>query len=207
VLWLGVLGYLTYCYGMYAMGVHWNQLFLLYVALFGLSLAALIIGLVGTDVGRLHAAFVRRPPVRSVATYLLAVAVLVAALWLVEEVPATLHGVVPATVTQFATPTNIVHVFDLAIVLPAMVVAAVQLLRDRPWGYLLSGMLLVKATAIGLWILAITWFTARTGYPTPAAPTVFFAALTVSGGVLAWRFLQALGRGTTRTSASKVFAH
>ena len=49
LLWLGALGYLAYDYGMYALGVRWNPLFLLYAALFGLSLYALITGLVGTD--------------------------------------------------------------------------------------------------------------------------------------------------------------
>ena len=37
LLWLGALGYLAYAYGMYALGVRWNTLFVSYVALFGLA--------------------------------------------------------------------------------------------------------------------------------------------------------------------------
>ena len=33
ILWLGALGLLVYVYGMYALGVRWNELFLVYVAL------------------------------------------------------------------------------------------------------------------------------------------------------------------------------
>src|SRR5919106_1061356 len=133
LLWLGALGYLAYEYGMYALGVRWNPLFLLYAALFALSLYALIIGLVGTDAARVRAALSGRVPVRSVAAYLIVVAVMVA----------------------------------------AMVLAAVQLLRDRPWGYVLAGTLLVKAATIGLWVVAMIWFSSRSGIATPGAYTAF----------------------------------
>src|SRR5919106_275662 len=149
LLWLGALGYLAYDYGMYALGVRWNPLFLLYAALFALSLYALIIGLVGTDAARVRAALSGRVPVRSVAAYLIVIAVMVAAMWLAEEVGALVSGTVPPSVTQFETPTNIVHVFDLCIVLPAMVLAAVQLLRERPWGYVLAGGALGQTPATG----------------------------------------------------------
>src|SRR5881296_1144736 len=84
VLWLGALGYLAYAYGMYALGVRWNPLFLVYVALFSLSLFALIIGLVGTDAEAIRIGLGPRAPVRSIATYLMLVAVLVAGVWLAE---------------------------------------------------------------------------------------------------------------------------
>lgn len=188
LLWLGALGYLAYAYGMYALGVRWNELFLLYVALFGLALFALVIGLVGTDAAQVRASLAGRVPSRAVAGYLMLVAVMVAALWLAEELRALAGGVVPPSVVQLETPTNIVHVFDLGVVLPAMVVAAVMLLRDRPWGYVLAGLLLVKATTIGLWVVVMIWLSARQGFATPAAYTAFFVLLTAVGGVLAWRF-------------------
>ncbi|HEY7685008.1 MAG TPA: hypothetical protein VH833_02760 [Gemmatimonadales bacterium] len=192
LLWLGALGYMVYAYGMYAIGVRWNQLFLVYVALFGLSLFAVIIGLVGTDAVRVRAGVTGRPAVRPVAVYLIVIAVLVAALWLAEEVRALLSGTVPPSVVQFESPTNIVHVFDLALVLPALLLAAVMLLRDRPWGYVLAGMLLVKAATIGLWVVAMIWFSARRGFPTPVAYTGFFVLLAAIGTGLAWWFLAGL---------------
>jgi hypothetical protein len=188
LLWLGALGYLVYAYGMYALAVRWNPLFLAYVALFGLSFFALAIGLMETDASRIRAGLVGRAPVRLVAAYLTLIAVLVGAMWLAEEVAALLGGTVPPSVVQFATPTNIVHVFDLGLVLPAMVLAAVLLLRDRPWGYVLAGMLLVKATTIGLWVVVMIWFSAHQGFGAPPAYAAFFVSLTAVGGVLTWRF-------------------
>jgi hypothetical protein len=91
----------------------------------------------------------------------------------------------------------------LGLVLPAMALAAVMLLRDRPWGYVLAGMLLVKATTIGLWVVAMIWFSARRGLGAPAAYTGFFVLLAVIGRVLSWRFLSAFGprRGAAVTAA------
>jgi hypothetical protein len=198
LLWLGALGYLVYAYAMYAVGTRWNQLFLAYVTLFGLSLYALIVGLVGTDAAQIRAGVAKRPPVRAPATYLIAIALIVAAMWLTEEVGALLNHAVPATVVQFQTPTNIVHVLDLGIVLPAMVLAALQLLRDRPWGYVLAGMLLVKAAMIGLWVDAMIWFSARRGFNAPAAYVLFFVALAIIGGAVAWRFLARFAPGSPR---------
>lgn len=194
VLWLGALGFFVYAYGMYAMAVRWNPLFLPYTALFGLSLFALILGFTGTDAERVRGALRPRSPARSVAAYLIGIAVIVAAMWIAEEVAALARGIVPPSVTQFETPTNIVHVFDLAVVLPAMIVAAVMLLRDRIWGYVLAGALLVKAATIGLWVVAMIWYGARAGYPTPAAYTGVFLLITAAGAALGWRFLSAGAR-------------
>lgn len=189
LLWLGCLGYLVYAYGMYALGVHWNPLFLAYLTVFGLSFFTLTIGLIRTDAVRIRDSAAGRAPVRSVAAYLIAIAAIVSGLWLSEEVAALAHGTVPPSVLQAEAPTNIVHVFDLAIVLPAFVLAAVMLLRDRPWGYVLAGALLIKASAIGLWVAAMIWFSARQGFTTPRAITAFFVVLPLCGMVLIWAFL------------------
>lgn len=198
LLWLGALGYLVYAYGMYALGVRWNRLFLAYLALFGLSFYALIVGLVGTDAAALRDR-APRAPVRAVAAYLITIAVLVAAMWLVEEAGALLRGAVPPSVVQFETPTNIVHVFDLALVLPAFLLAAVMLLRGRPWGYVLAGMLLVKASTIGLWVAVMIWFSARQGFGTPPTYTAFLLALTLAGVALSWVFLARIDSRQTAT--------
>jgi hypothetical protein len=204
VLWLGALGYLVYVYGMYALGVRWNELFLAYVALFGLSLYALIFGLARTDAARIHALLSERAPVRPVAGYLTLIALVVGAMWLAEDVRALFSGTVPPSVVQFETPTNIVHVFDLGVVLPAMLLAAVQRWRGRPWGTVLSGMLLIKATTIGLWVVVMIGFSARRGFPTPAAYSVVFVLLTVVGAGLVWWFQAGLrpspgGRAAARS--------
>ncbi|HEX9611717.1 MAG TPA: hypothetical protein VF978_07490 [Gemmatimonadales bacterium] len=189
-----------------ALGICWNRLFLVYLALFGLSLFALIIGFAGTDANHVRATFRSRPPVRWVAGYLIVIAVLVAGMWLAEEVGALLSSTVPPSVLQFEAPTNIVHVFDLGIVLPAMVLAAAMLLRGRPWGYVLAPVLLVKAATIGLWVVAMIWFSARQGYHVPVSYTLLFVALTAVGGALAWRFIAEIGPATSLPTPARMEA-
>jgi hypothetical protein len=153
-------------------------------------LFALILGLSGTDSSELNRKLGDQLPRKAIAAYLAGVAVAVGAAWLSEETLATFRGEIPPSVTEFETPTNIVHVFDLAIVLPAMAVAAVLLLRRRPWGALLSGVLLIKAATIGLWVLVMMGFMARAGYATSGPQLVLFSLLTFLGALLSWRFLQ-----------------
>jgi hypothetical protein len=166
----------------------------MYVALFGLSLYAVALGLVRTDAQAVGAALGRRAPVHLVAGYLFVTAFLVSALWLAEEVQALLRQQVPPSIVQLETSTNIVHVFDLGVVMPAFVIAAVLLLRGRPWGTVLAGILLVKAATIGLAVLAMIWFMARAGFATDVGYAGFFVALTASAGMLAWWFLASLPR-------------
>jgi hypothetical protein len=151
--------YVAYSYAVYAFGIHFNQLFLVYVAALGLSgfaLAALLARLVREDVRGWFAARGREWPA---AVVQIAIAAVFAALWLSEVVPAVAAGTTPPSVADYGLLTNPVHVLDLALVLPALVVAAVALLRRRPLGYVLTpvllGLAMLMAVAIGGMVIAV----------------------------------------------------
>ena len=189
ILWLAAMGFLLYDYGMYALAVRWQPLFLAYLGLFGLSLYGTIVGFTRTDPVLISPGPEIRVPRRSVAAYLFGVALVVGAVWLSEEIGATTRGTTPKSVLEFESPTNIVHVFDLAVVLPAMVIAGVMLVRRSRWGFVLSGVLLVKAATIGLWVLVMMWFMAGAGYPVVVPQLGLFSLLTVLGAYLSWLLL------------------
>jgi hypothetical protein len=192
LIWLGGLGYLLYTYATYAFGARWNVLFLAYVALFGLALFGVIIGLLRTDPQAIRAGFGARPPARPAAAYFFTIAVLVGGLWLAEEIPATLAGAAPFFVIEADLTTNVIHVLDLAVIVPAFAVTGVLLLRDRPWGFVLAGMLSVKAATIGAAVLAMAWFSARKGIPVPIGQAAFFTLLTTLSAAVGWWFLRHL---------------
>jgi hypothetical protein len=189
LLWLGGLGYLVYTYGTYALGARWNELFLVYVAVFGLSVYAFTFGMVRTDAARVRHELSSGAPVRSAATFLIVTAVFFALLWTMENVRALIAGTVPQTLIDGELPTNIIHVFDLAVVLPALVIGGIWLLRDRAWGYVLTGVLLVKVATLGLAVTAMGVFVLRSGMAAPLLP--FFVVLTLGSLALCWRFLRA----------------
>ena len=90
----------TLILALYAFAVQFNRMFLVYCAILGLSsylLAAIALGLT-----RSAAPLRYRPraPVRLAGTFLIAIAVVFAAAWLGETIPAILHGDVPRTVAQ-----------------------------------------------------------------------------------------------------------
>ena len=145
LVWLGGLFYLVYTYVVAAFDVRFNSLFLVYVALLGCSLYALIGGLVTTDMTGIKARFTEKAPVKAVSIYLAALAVLFYFMWLSEIVPALIVGEIPQSIRENGTPTNAVHVLDMAWVLPAFWITAVGLWRKQALGYTLAGALLTYA--------------------------------------------------------------
>ncbi|WP_255150538.1 hypothetical protein [Halorarius halobius] len=194
VAWLGTLGYLAYTYATYATIARFNELFLVYVAAFGLSLFSLVGGVAHLDLAGLKRAFGRRPVWPYVALQV-AVAVLVGAVWLAEILAATRSGTVPASVADTGLPTNVVHVLDLGVVLPGFVVAAYLLARRHPWGYALTGVLLVKAATLGLAVLSMALVQSLAGEAVPLPMLVVFGLVSALALLATAGFLRALGPG------------
>jgi hypothetical protein len=185
LVWLGVLVYLVYTYVVAAFGNRFNSLFLVYVALLGCSLYALAGGLATTDLVGIQASFTGRTPVNIVSTFLVVLTVLFYLLWLSESVPAVLAGRVPQSVQDNGTPTNAVHVLDMAWILPAFVIAAVRLRRKQALGYTLAGALLSYCVLLTLAILSMVVTMMQAGQPVVAPQVVIFGTLfVVSLGML-----------------------
>ncbi len=187
LVWLGLLVYVVYTYASYAFGIRFNPLFLVYLGLLGCSTYALIGGLVSTDWPGIQAAFSVRSPVKTVSIFLLVIAGVFYLMWLSEVVPASLAGVPPESVQQDGTPTNAIHVLDMALLLPALVIAGITLWRRQPLGYTLAPVFLVNLAFLALAILSMAVFQARAGEPAPVPMLVIFIALfALSVGMLAW---------------------
>lgn len=187
LVWLGGLVYVVYTYTIYAFHVRFNPLFLVYVALLGLSIYALAGGLATTDFERIKARVTSKTPVGAVSVFLVVIAGLFYLTWLGEVVPALLAGEVPRSVADNGTPTSGVHVLDMAWILPATALAAWWLRRGRPIGYALAGVLLSFFSMLALAIMAM--MVAMILYGQPVAPlmaVVFGIVAAASAGMLLW---------------------
>jgi hypothetical protein len=71
LVWSGVLLYLIYAYVIYAFDVHFNSLFLVYIAILGLSFYALEGLVIHLHLDRLQASFSANTPARAVSVFLL----------------------------------------------------------------------------------------------------------------------------------------
>jgi hypothetical protein len=177
LVWLGGLVYTVYTYVGYAFDVRFNQLFLVYVALLGCSTYALIGGLVTTDWTGIQASFTGRTPVKTVSIYLAVLATLFYGLWLSDALPASLAGKPSQGLIDAGTPTNFIHVLDMAWMLPALAITAVSLWRKQPIGYTLAGALLTFFVLLALAVLAMVVFMVRAGQPVVIPQVVIFVVL------------------------------
>ncbi|WP_022921472.1 hypothetical protein [Ornithinimicrobium pekingense] len=188
LVWLGTLLYLVYAFVIYAMAVHLNYLFLVYVAVLGLSAWGVLV----------HVPVLRRSvvlhPGEGARTWpavaLVAIGVLFAGLWLAELVPATVSGQVPATLTGAGLVVNPVHVIDLSVVLPAFVLSGVSVLRGREAGLFWVGTWLAFSVLMGSSIVAAMVLTTAAGQSGAVVPAVMVSVVVVVSLVAAWAHLR-----------------
>jgi hypothetical protein len=158
---IGALFYVAYSYALYSLFVHFGTLFLAYVAVLGLSVYALIGATAELDTDALQGVLGARHWRRAAAVFLVVVGGIFALLWLAEIVPATLAGVTPESVEASTFAVNPIHVLDLALCLPAVVVTGVLLWKDRPRGLLFAvpftTFLSLMGTAIVAMVVVMWW--------------------------------------------------
>lgn len=162
-IWLGLLGYICYTYTGATVAFAFNRLFLVYVALFSLSVFGLVSAAASIDVARVARSFGAGVPRRSVSIFLGVIGLLLTVLWLGQTVPPMIQGTVPESVKLAESPTMFVYGLDLGIIVPLAFLAAYWLWRREAWGYLLAGVVLIKAAAMGVALLSMTWFSAQAG--------------------------------------------
>ena len=190
LVWLGTLLYLVYAFVVYAVAVHFNYLFLVYVAALGLSAWAVIL-----HANRLRGADVQYPlgrPLKVAAWVIIGIGVLFAGLWLSELVPALISGKVPASLTEAGLWVNPIHVLDLSVVLPGFIVAGVAALQRREHGLFWLAPWLVFSALMGSSIVAAMVLMVMAGV-TSTAPAMVMVSLVVVASLLSvWGYLRGL---------------
>ena len=86
--------------------------------------------------------------------------------------------------------TNPVHVLDLALLLPAMIITAILLWRRKLLGYFLALPLLVFSILTGIGILAIFVVMSMKGMTTSLVVELLFAVIVVVSLVLSVLYLR-----------------
>ncbi|MBB1508303.1 hypothetical protein [Tessaracoccus sp. MC1756] len=186
LVWLGTVLYLIYAYVVYAMAVHFNGLFLVYVAVLGLCVYAVVYsidGLRGHDIafpdgGR-----------RLAAWTLLGTGVLFAVLWLSELIPALVFGQVPGSLVEAGLWVNPIHVIDLAMVLPAFIIAGALAPRGRRSGLFWLAPWLAFSVLMGTSIVAAMLLIATAGFDGTLPPTVMVSVVVILSAVALVRYL------------------
>ena len=195
VVWLGALAYTTYTWASVGVQVTFNDLFLVYVGLFTLSLFTLVGGVVTTDAEAVRRAVEGRISPSVYVTLLVVIAFGLASLWLSEIVPALLGGTVPLGVREAGPQAMFSHFLDLGVVVPAILLSAAWLARRRTWGYVFTGVVLVLGTmlSVPISLMTLVLMTGDAVTVTPTAALFSFLPPILAGG-LAVTYLRAMGR-------------
>lgn len=190
LLWLGTLLYLIYAYIVYAMAVHLNALFLVYVAVLGLS--AYAVAFTAPTLISRETSFPDGGRRTFAAWTMIGTGALFALLWLSDLVPALLTGQVPASLAEAGLWVNPIHVIDLAVVLPGFILAGVAALQGRRHGLFWLAPWLAFSVLMGASIVAAMLLIAAAGYPGTLPPTVMVSIVVAASAIALWHYLHAI---------------
>jgi hypothetical protein len=137
LLLLGALAWFVYVGASYALGaVAYNDLFLVYVALFSASLFALVLAFRSLDLRSFAARVSNQMPRRGLSVFLLASGVLTLGVWLITPLSALIGRETPERLDIYTT--LFTHAFDMAVIVPALLIAGMLVRRGDPLGYVLA---------------------------------------------------------------------
>jgi hypothetical protein len=197
----GTVFYVLYSFVIYAFGVHFNIMFILYCATLGLSLYLFI--LVLYEAGRMEVKGWFGPglPSRLIGGYLILVAVMFYLLWLKDTLPAVLGGSVPSSVSDYNLLVNPVHVLDMAVALPGLIIATLLLVRKRRLGYILAPIALVFTIILAIALTGMVLMVKARGIGEDASIAGIFVVLAVISTFLLVLFLKKIRPTAENASA------
>jgi hypothetical protein len=203
LVWLGTLGYLLYNFALYAFGVHFNALFLVYCATLSLCLYATVFSVPFIPLEQIAQTYIPRAPRKTVAIAFLVLALATAAFDLREVIPALLAGRVPQSAIQTNTPVNFVYALDLMFLLPALCIAAFLLFRRKASGYALAPALLALLAIMNMELAVLMVVMARMGCFGMSYPMIIsFVVLGLGSAILLW-FYFASARRAVHTDSKR----
>ncbi len=185
----GTLAFYLYTYMSMSMNTAFNPLFLVYVALFGMSLYAFILSMLGYDVQSLPARFSDKLPRRAIAWVFIITAAFLTLAWVARILQPVMNGTPPLLEN---TTTMVIQAMDLVLIMPMAFLAAVLLLRRSAWGYLLASVASMKFITMGIAVSLMGINMARAGVPDSMALVGMFIIVTIANLILAALLLRAV---------------
>jgi hypothetical protein len=173
----GTLGFFLYTYMSMSTLTSYNNLFLVYVALFTLSLYAFVLAMMSFDLAALPGHFSEKLPRGWIAGLEFVVAAFLGLAWLARIIMPLAQNQTPALEN---TTTLVIQFMDLALIAPAAVLGGILLLRKSAWGYLLASVMLTKGVTMGLGVSAMGINMALKGVPDSLGILIPFLLITAA---------------------------
>lgn len=169
----GTLGYFLYTYVSYVFLWMYNILFLVYVSLMSLSLFAFIICMMSFDVKNIKDMFNKKLPKKFLGGFQILVATIIGLLWLRK----ISEGSNPSGLEHYTT--LVIQGMDLGIIVPTAFLSGILLIKNKPYGYLLSSVVIIKGITLLLAICGMILNVALQGLSISIVELVIFGFITI----------------------------
>jgi hypothetical protein len=179
LVWGGTNLFLIYTFAIYCFAVHFNYLFIMYCALFGLSIYSFVYFVFINSVSIDNISLNEKFPIKTTSIFLIIISVLFYLLWLSEIIPATINNSAPKSLAETGILTNPVHVIDLAVCLPGMIITAVLLFKKKYIGIILAPAVLVFCGEMSLSIGILMAYMMQHGLGADFVPLIFMVIITL----------------------------
>ncbi len=201
LIWLGMVAYTLYNYAFYLFGAAFNSFFLIYAALFTLSIFTLIFGLASLDVKGIAEQFNPDTPVKWISGYIFFVALFLGGFWIALSLNYVFTGEIPQILVEIDSHTNLIAALDLSLVLSFGLLGAIWLWKHEPWGYVLGVMWNVKGAVYMLVLSTSTILGVQAGASDNLLPVTLWGTIGV-GCLISSTCLLAHLKGSNRRSPS-----
>ena len=142
----GTLGYFLYTYMSYTFLLTYNPLFIVYVAIMSASLYAFITSFMSFEIEKVPGMFNEKLPTKFLGGFQLFVGFAIGLMWLGKIAPSILKGAIPLGLENYTT--LVIQGMDLGIIVPAAFLSGVLIIKRKPFGYLLSSVIIIKGVTM-----------------------------------------------------------
>lgn len=138
----GTLGYFLYTYISYTFLWMYNSLFLVYVMLMSMSFFAFTLSMMSFDAESLKDSFNKKTPVKFLGGFQIFIAIAIGLLWIGKIIPTLVNNSIPVGLEHYTT--LVIQAMDLGFVVPLAVLSGILLIKRKPFGYLLTSVIIIK---------------------------------------------------------------
>ncbi|MBN2016592.1 MAG: hypothetical protein JW794_00415 [Candidatus Cloacimonetes bacterium] len=184
LVWIALLSYLLYAYGIYAFDKVYNMFFLFYVAIFGISLYSLIIFFGSIEITYFQEIRTEHIPRRTIAVFIMLLGVIFIIAWM--------QIIIPSMIDKTQPEGNPIFVFDLSFFIPLLIISGIALFRNKKLGFLISGILLMKMGFLGFSVLLGALISPYFGLPLSIFDVFLYAILGIGSFIFAIIYINAL---------------
>ena len=188
----GILFYVVYSFFIYTLGIHFNALFLLYCLTLGTSLYLFILMIIELSRMEVQNGFSHQASVKPVAVFFIILAALFYALWLKDVVPAILKNTLPESVRDYQILVNPVHVLDMSIVLPGLIITSLLLFKKHKYGFVFAPVFLVFITVLAAALIGMAVMMKWKGINEDISVGIIFVLISIFSLIFLIKFFRAL---------------